>query len=45
MDKSLGNGNIEEFFLIDLKERSIRLFIKFKICFIQGRKKISNCNF
>ena len=33
MDKSCGNRNIKELFLIDFKERRIRLFIKFKISF------------
>ena len=45
MDKPCRNRNLKEFLLIDFKERRIRLFIKFKICFLQGRKKIGNCNF
>ena len=45
MDKSCGYRNIKELFLVDFKEGRIRLFIKYKICFLQGWKKIGNSNF
>jgi hypothetical protein len=40
MYKFIGSRNIKEFFLIDFKERRIRLFIKFKICFFSERGEV-----